>query len=34
MSWYVFVALMLVVAIGAAILIAMWLERRNPPPGG
>jgi hypothetical protein len=34
MSWYVFVALVLVVAIGAAILIAMWLEHRNPPPGG
>jgi hypothetical protein len=31
-SWYVFVALVLVVTIGAALLIAMWLEHRNPPP--
>ena len=34
MSWYAFVALVLVVAIGAALLIAMWLEHRNRPPGG
>jgi predicted outer membrane lipoprotein len=34
MSWYVFVLLVLVFAIGAAILIAMWLEHRNRPPSG
>jgi hypothetical protein len=28
MSWYVFVALVVVLASGAAILIALWLERR------
>jgi predicted outer membrane lipoprotein len=34
MSWYVFVTLVLVLVIGAAILVAMWLEHRNPPPSG
>jgi len=31
MAWYTFVALVLVIAIGAVILIALWLERPKPP---
>jgi hypothetical protein len=31
MAWYTFVALVLVVAIGAMVSIALWLERRRPP---
>jgi hypothetical protein len=30
MSWYTFVALVVVLAVIAALLIAMWLERRRP----
>jgi len=33
MSWYVFIPLVVVVMIAAAILIALWLEHRKPPPG-
>jgi len=33
MAWYTFVALVLVVALGAVVLIALWLERRKPPGG-
>ena len=29
MSWYAFVPLVLVLAIGAAILVAMWLDRKG-----
>jgi uncharacterized protein YneF (UPF0154 family) len=29
MSWYVFVPLVLVLALGAAIVIAMWLDRKD-----
>jgi hypothetical protein len=31
MSWYSFVAVVVVLAVIAALLIAMWLERRGPP---
>jgi hypothetical protein len=34
MAWYTFVALVVGFAVLAAILIAMWLEHRNPPSGG
>ena len=30
MEWYTFVALVLLIAIGAMVSIALWLER--PPP--
>jgi hypothetical protein len=33
MSWYVLLPLVVVIMIGAAILIALWLEHRKPPPG-
>jgi len=29
MSWYAFVPLVVVLTIGAAILIAMWLDRKG-----
>ena len=29
MSWYVFVPLVVALTIGAAILIAMWLDRKG-----
>ena len=32
MSWYVFVPLVVVLVSGAAIVIALWLEHRKPPP--
>jgi hypothetical protein len=31
MSWYTFVAVVVVLAIIAALLIAVWLDRRRPP---
>jgi hypothetical protein len=31
MSWYAFVPVVVVLAVIAALLIAMWLERRKPP---
>jgi predicted outer membrane lipoprotein len=31
MSWYIFVPLVVVLASATAILIAVWLEHRNPP---
>jgi hypothetical protein len=31
MSWYAFVAVVVLLAVIAALLVAMWLERRNPP---
>jgi hypothetical protein len=30
MNWYTFVALVVVLAVIAALLIAIWLERRKP----
>jgi hypothetical protein len=31
MSWYTFVAVVVLLAVIAALLIAIWLERRKPP---
>jgi hypothetical protein len=31
MSWYTFVAVVVLLAVIAALLIAIWLEGRKPP---